>query len=236
MAGEILKVIHGQRCSGLDVAGDFRDRGCARCDLPFTAGAAPATTEEDPQSNHLQSAAAGGQVERQAAKGEEVKIGTKATGLLACALLCAAVSCEFSSTPPAPPAATFTENAERARLGLRVVQTNWFFCGEQLGEEDWKISKTDGNIAKRIYRYDHKLSWEDDCYYSGKSLPPGVSRTGAESVLVHYDYDAREFAVEYIGVDPSIISLFDKAGPTLVTTNDLSVADTILKKWGLSRL
>jgi hypothetical protein len=55
-------------------------------------------------------------------------------------------------------------------------------------------------------------------------------------VLVHYDYDAREFAVEYIGVDPSIISLFDKAGPTLVTTNDLSVADTILKKWGLSRL
>jgi hypothetical protein len=160
--------------------------------------------------------------------------------MLVCVLLGATVSCEQAPTTPAVnPATLMTENAERAKLGLRQVGTNWFLYSVEFGEEKWKITP-DGYEAKKICRdTENRILWEADSYYSGKTFvvpnDPGIDSTGWEFISVVYDYRLRELTVSYVGKDPAVRGLFPPLSGDIVT-NNVSVADTILKMWGMSRL
>jgi hypothetical protein len=129
------------------------------------------------------------------------------------------------------------ENAQRATLGLRLVKTNWFLYNVEFGEENWKIDPA-GYEAKKIHRNANgTIVWEEDYYYSGRTfLFPPDKGTDWERVTVHYDYTKSLLTVSYVGLDPSVTRLFGDSGPIAQMTNNMSVADEILKKWGFPRL
>src|SRR4051794_17744355 len=118
--------------------------------------------------------------------------------LLACVVFCAGLSCQKPSKPPVIPAVTLAENAERTRVGLRLVQSTWYLYSTQFSEETWKI-KEDGYEGKRIHRdMENKAVWEEDYYYTGKTfLFPPKNMTDWEMLTIHYDYPSKVFTVTY---------------------------------------
>ena len=159
--------------------------------------------------------------------------------LFAWVIFCVTTSCQKPTTSaPAIPAITLAENKQRALLGLRLVKTNWFLYGVQFGEEIWKITSHDNYEAKKINRdANGVIQWEEDYYNSGKTfLFPPDKGTDWESITVHYDYPTSILTVSYVGLDPSITALFGDTGPIATKTNDMSIADEILRKWSTPRL
>lgn len=131
---------------------------------------------------------------------------------------------------------TIAENQERARLGLRLLGTNWCLYRAEFGEEDWKVASSDGWIAKKIHRdSDGKLVWEEDYYYSGRTF---VSPKGQdwEMLTVHYDYGSSAITASYIGPNPAITSLFDRHGSGATNAQKVLDIEQILKTWGIPRL
>ena len=130
------------------------------------------------------------------------------------------------------------ENAERSKLGLRLVKTNWFLYSVEFSEENWKLTPN-GYEAKKIHRdANNVVTWEEDYYYSGKKFlfSPEKKNTTEEFITIHYDYTTSSLNISYVGLDPSITAMFGGHGPIETISNNISVADEILKKWGISRL
>jgi hypothetical protein len=125
------------------------------------------------------------------------------------------------------------ENQERARLGLRLVSTNWCPYRAEFGEEDWKLASSDSWLAKKVHRNPSgKLAWEEDYYFSRRTFvtPKGQSW---EMLTVHYDYDSGAITVSYIGPDPTVTTLLDRLGPGSTMKEKLLAVDQILKGWGV---
>jgi len=163
----------------------------------------------------------------------------RSTVLVLFAFLLMIMSCQKSSTTISASAAiTMAENKQRAIVGLRLVKTNWFLYSTQFNEESWKINSADEYEAKKIHRDPNgTVIWEEDYYYSGRTfLFPPDKGTDWENVTVNYDYTKHLLTVSYVGVDPSITRLFGGSGPIIQMTNNMSIADEILKKWGISKL
>ena len=152
-------------------------------------------------------------------------------------LLCIEVRCA-EQTMPKPSLTTMVENRNRENLGVRTIKAEWYLYRIQFGHEDWKLSSHDRWLAKRVQRDSkEKLLWEEDYYHSGKTFKTANNGTGWESITIHYDYRSQTLEVHYIGKNPALIKAFEMLkGKASTQTEKLSVVDTTLKEWGLSRL
>jgi hypothetical protein len=138
----------------------------------------------------------------------------------------------FSKTPSPK---TFDENPERVRVGMRAVQTNWFFYGAQFGADDWKETES-GYQAKRIQRDKNgNPLWEEDFYYSGKTYVDANGGTCWEHITARYDYSSKKLEMFYMGITPGLSDRFPLGDYKASNERKLEKLDETLKAWGLSR-
>jgi hypothetical protein len=137
------------------------------------------------------------------------------------------------STTPSPN--TFAENPERVRVGMRAVQTNWYFYGAQFGADDWKETES-GDPAKRIQRNEAgNPIWEEDFYYSGKTYADANGTRCWEHITVRYDYGTKKLEMFYMGNTPGLSDKFPLGNFKATNDRKLETLDETLKAWGLSR-
>jgi hypothetical protein len=152
------------------------------------------------------------------------------------ALAIVAIGCDGSSgfsKKPSPK--TFDENPERVRVGMRAVQTNWYFYGAQFGADDWKETES-GDPAKRIQRNEAgNPIWEEDFYYSGKTYTDANGGTHWEHIAVRYDYSSKQLDISYAGITPGLRDTFPLGDKKTTNERKLGKLDETLKAWGLSR-
>lgn len=56
-----------------------------------------------------------------------------------------------------------------------------------------------------------------------------------EFLAISYSYTNKVLDVEYVGDDPAVPALLSQIAPTSTDKEKFSVADEILKRWGMSR-
>ena len=145
---------------------------------------------------------------------------------------------DFSTIPPKDIEKT---NRVRERIGIRVIQSTWAFYGSEFGADKWENGGV--GFCKCVQKNaNNSIDWEEDYYYSGRSVTDPEKGKTWESLTVHYDYSVSRVFISYCGDNSRLQALThtlrsDKAG--WIGTSDaetLKVADSILAMWGLSRL
>ena len=130
------------------------------------------------------------------------------------------------------------ENVTRASIGLREIQITWHLYSVEFNEENWKVVPADA-VDKKLHRDGSgKIIWEEDYYYSGRTFIDFKGGQVDEQLTIHYDYTSSTLYIDYVGEDPAIETLVApmRPGSAMPRKSMFSAADTVLKKWGLSRL
>ncbi|MHC4500732.1 MAG: hypothetical protein ACYS21_16670 [Planctomycetota bacterium] len=157
------------------------------------------------------------------------------------------------------PSADIIDSTNRIRRehGVREIKEEWSFYGREFGKEVWKDTK--GNPCKTIVftNDSYEVIWyEQDSYWTGRTFPstdPDAGDNHERLILTHH-YGASLFTVYAATDNKEIKSLVENLKLTYLYPNiygayqggagargesnaeTLEVADTILTKWGLSRL
>jgi hypothetical protein len=153
-------------------------------------------------------------------------------------LLSVAFSLLFScgKMPTTKPSSTLVpENDKRREIGLRLIGPGWKLYSAQFDEENWEAANN-GSTAKKLNRNTNgTIVWEEDYYYSGRNF---FTRKGEnwEFLAIHYDYQRTLLEVKYVGPDTNIVSALQSLGSGAAFAQKVGIADSILKKWGMSRL
>jgi hypothetical protein len=127
-------------------------------------------------------------------------------------------------------------NKTREKIGLRPINTNWFFGGVKSDWEIWLQSPT-GPEAKRVQRNtNNEVISEDDIYYSGMTFTNQFGN-GWECLFVLYSYTNNCLNLDYMGTNSSIKTMTE---PFLYQNTNFNAAvdaaNKILKEWKTSRL
>jgi hypothetical protein len=100
-------------------------------------------------------------------------------------------------------------NKQRASLGLRVIDTNWFLYRSRSTQDDWKIHK-DGFGAKSVFKgSDGNVTSEEDYYYSDAQFDDRLGH-GWECITFHYDYGKKDVILSYTGTNETTKAILSK--------------------------
>lgn len=152
--------------------------------------------------------------------------------------LCGLSSCNRNSSATSKTASAANvaaESARRTQVPLRQIKASWKFYKAERNEEVW-TSTAGGEEVKRLHRSDKGLlEWEEDYYYSGRTFST-IDGVNWENMVLHFDYLTGQFKLYYVGQSPAVETLMSQLPGSSTNQQTLSIADQILKLWGLSRL
>lgn len=141
------------------------------------------------------------------------------------------------------------ENANRMRIGLRLVNPCWSFDASNRtfkGSEVWIVATPDDpNCKKQVLKVvkrqpDGTTAEELDYYYSGRYYPLGKSSEHGihdEFFYLKYSYPTHRLSLHYVGDNAEMERTCQKLAKEKSLNDDvIRTADALLKQWKLSRL
>ncbi len=143
-------------------------------------------------------------------------------------VLASGFSCDHPAKELKPLKEVATTNAAREKSGLRTIEPSWHLYRTEFNAEDWKLSVSSRELAKRVqYDAQGKVIWEEDYYYSGREYHDSDG-TGWEHLVLHYDYATAIFMLHYLGTN----SVFQKmTDPFCGGTADGKAVDSVLARF-----
>jgi len=125
------------------------------------------------------------------------------------------------------------QNIFRAEKGIRAIDEDWYFYGNEFNAQKWKVNIDDPGGKTVQMSSGGEIQYEEDYYYSGSSYTT-INGKFLENLVIHYDYLKDQFDIVYLGNDPKVLSVLNEVEDG--EEGVLDVADRILSKWEISRL
>ena len=111
------------------------------------------------------------------------------------------------------------DNEVRTKIGLPVIDGEWYLYRSRGNQEDWRMHNSDAVTKSVFFDSVGNTLNEDNSYFSGKKYVD-VEGQGFEEIIISYDYRTNKIGLYYSGTNSSAIALVSQfATPFNISTN-----------------
>ena len=146
-----------------------------------------------------------------------------------------AISCDKTNPKPSPPKALTRltpdqmagANDVRAKVGLPIINNDWFLYRSAGNQEDWKMRKSDFVTKTVIFDLSGNIVSEENTFSSGAKYTD-LEGEGIEYITLRYNYQDQQMAAYYAGTNAGTkAALAPVSMPFNFTTNYVQVMTTV---------